>query len=239
MRQTVNWENRIGRRLRLRDLHVFFAVVEAGSMAKAAAQLRIKQPSVSRAIGDLEAAVGVQLFDRSPHGVEPTIYGDELLKSGVAAFDDLRQGIRSIEYLSDPTKGEVKIGCVGSVAATIVPAVIQKFARQNPGTVVHVDEVVLPAQLAGLRERKFDFTVARLARPLTEKQDDDLHVEVLFHDQLVVAAGNVSKWGRRRKIDLAELADALGFSRRRIPGITRAWRRLSECGAFPCLREVL
>src|SRR4051795_10596662 len=106
MAGTVNWENRIGRRLRLRDLHVFFAVVEAGSMAKAAAQLRIKQPSVSKAIGELEAAIGVRLLDRGPHGVEPTIYGDALLKSGVAAFDDLRQGIRNIEFLSDPTKGE-------------------------------------------------------------------------------------------------------------------------------------
>jgi DNA-binding transcriptional LysR family regulator len=168
MSRTVNWENRIGRRLRLRDLHVFFAVVEAGSMAKAAAYLRIKQPSVSKAIGDLETTLGVRLFDRSSHGVEPTIYGDALLKSGVAAFDDLRQGIRNIEFLSDPTKGEVRIGCVASVAATIVPAVTKRFVRQNPGTVVHVDEAVLPAQLAGLRDRKFDFTVARLARPLTE-----------------------------------------------------------------------
>src|SRR5215510_14719624 len=161
MSRSVNWENRIGRRLRLRDLHVFFAVVEAGSMAKAAAQLRIKQPSVSKAIGDLEAALGVRLFDRSPQGAEPTIYGDALLKSGVAAFDDLRQGIRNIEFLSDATKGDVRIGCVASVAATIIPVITKKFVRRYPGTVVHVDKVVLPAQLTGLRDRKFDFTVAR------------------------------------------------------------------------------
>jgi DNA-binding transcriptional LysR family regulator len=78
-------------------------------MAKAAAHLRIKQPSVSKAVGDLEAALGVRLFDRSAHGVKPTIYGDALLKSGVAAFDDLRQGIRQIEFLSDPAKGEVRM----------------------------------------------------------------------------------------------------------------------------------
>src|SRR5262245_30282742 len=203
----LNWEDRIGRRVRLRDLHVFFAVVEAGSMAKAAAHLRIKQPSVSKAIGDLEAALRVRLFDRSPHGVEPTIYGDELLKSGVAAFDDLRQGIRNIEFLSDPTKGNVRIGCVASIAATIVPVVIKRFVQQNPRIVVHVDEVVLPAQLAGLRDRKFDLTLARLAQPLTEEQNEDLDVEVLFNDQLVVAAGELSNWARRRRINLAELAD--------------------------------
>lgn len=208
MAAAVNWDNRIGRRLRLRDLHIFFAVFESGSMAKAAAQLRIKQPSVSKAIGDLEASLGVRLFDRSPHGVELTIYGDALLKSGVAAFDELRQGIRNIEFLSDPTQGEVRIGCVSSIAATLVPAVIKRFAHGNPRTIVHVDEAVLPAQLKGLRDRRFDLTLARLAQPLTDDQTDDLNVEVLFDDQLVVAAGNLNRWTRRRRIGLAELSDS-------------------------------
>ena len=99
MVRPVDWDNRIGRRLRLRDLHVFFAVVQAGSMAKAAAHLRIKQPSVSKAIGDLEATLGVRLFDRSPQGVEPTMYGRALIKCGTVVFDELKQGIRTIEVL--------------------------------------------------------------------------------------------------------------------------------------------
>src|SRR3954468_20588682 len=101
MVRTVDWEGQIGRRLRLRDLHVFFAVLQAGSMARAAAHLRITQPSVSKAIGDLEAELGVRLFDRSPQGVAPTMYGSALLKCGSAVFDELRQGIRRIEFLAD------------------------------------------------------------------------------------------------------------------------------------------
>src|SRR6266446_4577986 len=116
MARAIDWEGRIGRRLRLRDLHVFFAVVQSGSMAKAAAQLHVKQPSVSKAIGDLEAALGVRLFDRSPQGVRPTIYGDALIECGVAVFDQLKQGIGKIEFLSDPTTAEVRIGCVPSKA---------------------------------------------------------------------------------------------------------------------------
>src|SRR5215510_14889202 len=111
MARAIDWEGRIGRRLRLRDLHVFFAVVQSGSMAKAAVQLRVKQPSVSKAIGDLEAALGVRLFDRSPQGVRPTIYGDALIECGVAVFDQLKQGIGKIAFLSDPATGEVRIGC--------------------------------------------------------------------------------------------------------------------------------
>ena len=77
-KEKVGWERRIGRRLRLRDLHVFSMVVEYGSMAKAAAELRVAQPTVSEVIANLENAYGVQLFDRSPRGVEPTVYGRAL-----------------------------------------------------------------------------------------------------------------------------------------------------------------
>src|SRR5881396_1078014 len=126
MAQPIDWESRIGRRLRLRDLHVFFAVLQAGSMARAAANLRVTQPSVSKAIGELEAALGVRLFDRSPQGVEPTKYGDSLRKCGSAVFDDLRQGIQDIEFLSDPTVGELRIGCSESITSSILPSIIQR-----------------------------------------------------------------------------------------------------------------
>jgi molybdenum-dependent DNA-binding transcriptional regulator ModE len=110
MAKNVTWEKQIGRRLRLRDLHVFFTVIQHGSMAKAAAELGISQPSVSELIADLEHALGVRLFDRSTRGVEPTMYGDALLTRGQAAFDELRQGIRDIEFLSDPAAGEIRLG---------------------------------------------------------------------------------------------------------------------------------
>jgi len=224
MARTINWESRIGRRLRLRDLHVFFAVVQSGSMAKAAAELRVKQPSVSKAIGDLEAALGVRLFDRSPQGVEPTIYGDALVECGAAVFDELRQGIRKIEFLSDPTAGELRIGCVPSVADTIVPSVIQRFALQYPRVVVHLDEVALPPQLAGLRDRKYDFTVTRMQEPLIAEWND-VNAEILFYDELVVAAGVRSQWARRRQIDLAELVNEAWIV---APPYTWNHRRLAE-----------
>ena len=93
MAKAIAWEGRIGRRIRLRDLHIFFAVAECGSMAMAGTRLGVTQPAISKAVGDLEAAVGVRLLDRSPQGVEPTIYGHALLKCGLAVFDELRQGM--------------------------------------------------------------------------------------------------------------------------------------------------
>src|SRR5215470_18860533 len=109
-RSAEHWDTRIGKRLRLRDLHVLLTVVERRSMAKAAQHLAVSQPAVSKAISDLEHTLGVQLLDRGPRGVEPTDYGRALIKRGIAVFDELRQGVKDIEFLSDPTAGELRIG---------------------------------------------------------------------------------------------------------------------------------
>ena len=118
----IDWENQIGRRLRFRDLHVFFTVVRHGSMAKAAVELGVAPPTVSEVIADLERALGVRLLERGPKGAEPTLYGRAFLKRGMAAFDELKQGIRDIEFLSDPAVGEVHIGCDELIAAATLPA---------------------------------------------------------------------------------------------------------------------
>jgi DNA-binding transcriptional LysR family regulator len=208
MAKIVNWDNHIGRRLRLRDLHVFFTVSLLGSFAKAAAHLRVSQPAVSQLIADLEHAVGVKLFDRGSRGVSPTIYGRALLTRGRAAFDELKQGIREIEFLSDPGAGELKFGCPEAIAA-ILPPVIESFSRQHPRVVLDVFDEEFDRYAGKLRDRDLDFVLQRLrGRPRMEDPFfDDLNVETLFDDELVVVAGMETQWARRRKIDLAELVN--------------------------------
>ena len=63
-----------------------------------------------KTIAELESAVGVRLFDRSPQGAEPTACGRALLHCSATVFDNLRQGVRNIEFLNNPTLGEVRIG---------------------------------------------------------------------------------------------------------------------------------
>ncbi len=208
MARLVNWENQIGRRLRLRDLHVLFVVVQHGSMAKAAAELGISQPAVSDVIANLEHALGVKLLDRSTRGVEPTMYGHALVKRSLAAVDELKQGIRDIEFLADPTKGELTIGCTGTIAATVLLPIIQHFRSRCPHVIQHVDDVISLAHgLFELQSRKYDLIIGRLLMPLSHELGDDFNAEILFDDPLVVAAGGQTRWARRRKIDLAELID--------------------------------
>lgn len=208
MSKIVDWDRHIGRRLKLRDLHVFFSVMQLGSMAKAAAHLRVSQPAVSQIIADLEHALGVKLFDRNPRGIEPTVYGQSLLKGGAAAFDDLRQTVKEIEFLSKSATGEVKIGCPETIAA-ILPSTIENLSRRYPGIVLHVSDVVAPSlDLPQIRNRTLDVAIVRITgSPSRHPFGDDLDVEVLFNDETLVVADAQSPWARRRKIDLAELAD--------------------------------
>src|SRR5262245_51681585 len=68
---TMPWdERRLSRYLTLRDLHVLMTVAKCGSMGRAAVQLAVSQPAVSKAIADMERSLGVPLLDRSPRGVE-------------------------------------------------------------------------------------------------------------------------------------------------------------------------
>jgi DNA-binding transcriptional LysR family regulator len=76
--------SQISRRIKLRQLTVFIAVVEYGSMAKAAEHLSISQPVISKMIATLEQTLGVTLLERSRLGVEPTLYGKALLKRSIA-----------------------------------------------------------------------------------------------------------------------------------------------------------
>jgi DNA-binding transcriptional LysR family regulator len=204
-RATWDWESRIGRRVRLRDLHILSAVVRLGSMAKAASNLAMSQSSVSEAIAGLEDALHVRLLDRSPHGIEPTIYANALLKRGHVVFDELRQGIRDIEFLAEPTEGEVRIACPELLSAGLLPAAIDQLSRRYPKIVVCVAQAdTTNLEFRELHERKVDIVLARVPKTFV---DNDLDVEILFEDPHFIVAGERSRWARRRKIALAELVN--------------------------------
>ncbi|MDF2118425.1 LysR family transcriptional regulator [Roseiarcaceae bacterium H3SJ34-1] len=194
--------DRAALRLKLHDLHVLMTVVQAGSMSKAAALLNTTQPAVSRSIAVLEQTIGVRLLERSSHGIEPTAYGRALLHGGVAAFDGLRQAVKNIEFLADPTAGDVRIGCTPLLATSFVSAVIDRLSRRYPRMAFHVVTGYVETLHRELSARNVDLVIARRFGPIAE---EGLDFQFLFDDCSVVAAGTQSPWVRRRKIGFAEL----------------------------------
>src|SRR5262245_13400236 len=136
----LSLEERVMRRLKLRELRILMVVAQTGSMGRAATQLAQSQPAVSKAIATMEYTLGVRLLAGTPHGVEPTLYGRSLLKWAGAAFDDLSQGVREIKFLADPETGEVKIGSHEVMSVGLLPAVIDRLSRRYPRLIFTVKQ---------------------------------------------------------------------------------------------------
>jgi DNA-binding transcriptional LysR family regulator len=193
---------RIERRLRLQDVRVLMTAVEAGSMGKAAQRLHTSQPAISRAISDLEKALGVPLLDRSPQGVHPTQYARAIIRRGLAIFDELRQGIKDIEFLSDPSAGQLRIGCSESMASGLVLDALEELSRKHPRMSFHVATGAGPPIFEELATRNVELVVSRITQLVSEQY---FVVEKLFDDSYAVAASSKGRWARRRKIELADL----------------------------------
>ena len=201
----MKWTDRIGRRVKLRDLHIVLAVAEAGSMTRAAEELAVSYPVVSKTIAELERTLGVKLFDRSVAGVEPTHYGRALLQSGAAVFDEMRKGLQQIEFIKQPDAGELRISSSIVVDAGLLPAILWRFAQDFPRATVHVlPENIAVQQYDNLRDRKVELMFGRLPATMTEP---DLVAETLYDEPNVVAAGVESRWAKRRNMTLADLTD--------------------------------
>src|SRR5262245_42991830 len=123
----MKWTDRIGRRVKLRDLHILIAVAQWGSISRAAERLAISHPVVSRTLADLEYSLGDRLFDRSSQAMEPTMFGRAFLDCSVAVFDDWRRGVEQVEFLTDPGMGEVRIGGSEPMMAGFIPAIIDRL----------------------------------------------------------------------------------------------------------------
>jgi DNA-binding transcriptional LysR family regulator len=195
----------ISQRLKLQHLKIVRAVVESGSMAKAARSLAISQPVVSKVVADLESMLGLRLFDRSPHGVEPTLYGRALLKRSVAIFDDLKTGIDEIKFLADPSAGELRIGGTEPLLAGLGATVMERLWEKYPRISFHVVEADSATLLRrDLVERRIELALVPLVKSVASQE---LSETVLFRDRLRVVAGMKSRWAHRRKVALAELLD--------------------------------
>ena len=145
----------------------------------------------------------MRLLDRSRQGVEPTAYGRALLDCGAAVFDELRQGVKSIEFLTDPTVGEIRVAGNEYIVAGLVATVFARLRRQYPGIAIDVASVwTMSEQHRQLRERKIDLVLGRIR----QSDEEDIHTEILFHDRIVAVAGLENRWSRRRKVELSELS---------------------------------
>src|SRR5258708_7816506 len=193
----------LSRRVKLRQLNVLLSVVQWGSMARAADQLSVSQPVVSKTIAELESLLGVSLLNRTSQGVEPTIYGSALARRSTGIFNDLRTSIGELEALADPSGGELRIGTTEPMAAGLVSRIVSELLLNHPRVRLHIilgDPPLL--QERELRDREIDLMIGRLPN---DKAADHTQLEVLLWERAFVVAGFQHESTRSLKIKLSDL----------------------------------
>ena len=199
----MKWDDRVGRRLRLKDLHTLQTVAEVGSMAKASERLALSQPAVSKAISDMEQTFGASLLNRTSRGVELTQCGRLLVERSRVIFDEVKQSVSDIQHLSDPTQGEVRIGTTEPVTV-VVSEIIAGLVKKYPRISYHVTVSDTDTLGRELRERSLDVLVTRWVPPLVA---DDLAAQVLFKSPLAVMAERHHPLLHQKKLSLADLME--------------------------------
>ena len=196
-------DDKLARRVKLREMRILLAAVKWGSLAKAAENLGLSQPAVSKAIAGLEDTFGGVLLDRTHFGVQPTAQGKVLLQRSMNIFDELRLASEELEQLADPTRGIIRVACAHAVGAGLMPRILDSISRRHPAIRYSILEAERALVFQALREHEADLV---LGRPPAEEAGSDLEFDALFEEKLFVVAGSSHPLsGRRRAIGPAEL----------------------------------
>lgn len=188
-------------KINFKVLSTFLAVAENGSFRKAAEQMNLSLPAVSMQVKQLEARLGVALFQRTTRKVELTREGEQLMISARKAMAELDAALMGIEQAANAQQGHLAFACVPTIAGTRLPALLTEFARRYPGVSVRVRELTQPELLEAVRRREVDFGIG----PQPEKAGE-LHCQPLFDDAYMALMPAGHPIASKSGISLRELA---------------------------------
>jgi LysR family transcriptional regulator of abg operon len=145
--------------LKLHQLRAFVDVARQGSIRAASRLSGLSQPALTKAIQELELALGARLFERRQQGFTLTDIGDNFFKHASLVLEELRVAQEDIQQRLGLAGGRVNIGVGGSIARTVMPQVINQFHREYPLVKVRIVEGQLVSMVHELRQGELDFTI--------------------------------------------------------------------------------
>lgn len=171
--------------MRINQLRDFLAILEGGSIRRAARQLNVSQPALTKGLRQLESELGVRLFQRLPTGVVPTNFGRVLSARARAISAELKKAEEEIGQLSGSQVGSVSFGVGTAVAIRVVPDAVHRFRQQYPNARVQIAEGLPHVLVPKVRDETLDFAVC--TKP-TADIDSSLQFRPLFHSRRVIVA---------------------------------------------------
>ena len=195
-------EARIQNRLKIRHFTLLLTIERFRSVSRAAEALNISQPTLTKALSDIEEIFQMPLFVRTGRGVEPTVAGEVVLNRARYAVADTTTMRHELEGLKQGLQGRLRLGVIPYVSAKVASQLWQHVLDFRPKVSVLVQEGTTPALIQGLRERSIDCAICRFGG---ESQDDGLEHAILYKEQpyLVVSAGCERMLERNRNGDLS------------------------------------
>ncbi len=191
--------------LKPRHLQLLVTLDELRNLGKAAKALHVSQPAVSLALGELERGLGVRLFERTARGVNPTVYGECLIRQAGSMQSSLNQTRDELRALMSGAAGRCSVGALPAMTPALVPKALALLKQTAPTTTVSLHEGTMDVLLPALRRGALDFIVGRLHSDTLV--DDGLAEKALFDgtSALVVRTGH--PLARRRRVDWRELGE--------------------------------
>ena len=219
---------RFGMTLDLRQLAAFVAVLNHGSLGRAAASLHITQPALGRTIRRLETQLGAPLFERHTTGMRLTVYGEALRPHAKMLQQEAEQATEEIQALRGLARGTIRVGTIASVASAVLPRALERVLERWPNLQVRILEGVGDVLADALMNYEIDLAIG------TSLPDHDNICSVPdweSYDNSYVIASTAHPLRKRRKLYLKDvLNERWVFSPRGTPPADQFMSVLSQHG---------
>ena len=190
--------------LKPRHLQMLVSLDDYRNVGKVAASLNVTQPAVSKALSELERGLGLSLFERSARGVNPTAYGECMIRHARSVLGGLALARDELRGLMLGTSGKVAVGALPAAAPALLPDAVALLKQRSPTTTVFIREGTMDVLLPELRAGKLDLIVGTLPHAGAGR---DLEERILFEERTTVVAGRSHALARRRKLEWADLGN--------------------------------
>lgn len=188
-------------KITLKQIEGFLAVAEFGNFSRASKRLNTAQPALSQAIKDLEAELGVRLFDRTTRRVELTDAGREFRNSAAKAVEELEHAVEGVHQLAERRRGRLRIAAPPLLAAVVLPQAIADFQRRHPGIAVQVADINTEQIVESVRSGRADCGLGTFL-----PGEEGIERVVLMRDNLMLFCGEQNPFKTKKTVAWSELA---------------------------------
>lgn len=197
-------ERWIAHKFRLRHVELIAQLYDSRSILRASRRLNLTQPTVTKALQDVERTLAVPLFKRSHRGLEPTPYGEIFARHAKIVLAELRHAAEELESLRAGYSGKVTVGTLLAASASILPDAIALLKKDRPGVaisiVVGTYDVLLPSLVVG----DLDMVLGRMPE---QGRNRALLYEDFYSEPVCLVVRRAHPLTRKRRLGLRDLAN--------------------------------